>query len=125
MRDDYRRQKQADLALLDKSIADLEAKESAAATKAKTDWHGMVSSLKAGRDAFVGDLRAADGATASTWDSMRARLDKEWGDLKAAADKAASRAASAAAAVFKPGEMTCEEFVALADVERPKICRLG
>jgi hypothetical protein len=46
-RDDYRRQKEADLAVLDKSIRDLEAKESASAVEVKTDLRATVSSLKA------------------------------------------------------------------------------
>ena len=120
-REDYRHQKQSDLALLDKSVADLQAKEGAAAGKAKTDLQGILSSLKAQRDALVGDLRALDSASASTWDSTKARLDKEWADLKAASDKAVSTAASLAAAVHKPSEMTCEDYVALSEVDRPKI----
>jgi acid stress chaperone HdeA len=120
VREDYRHQKQTDLALLDKGIEELEAKEKAAAAKTRTDLHEVVTSLKAGREAFVGDLHAADSATSSTWDSTKARLDKEWADLKAMADKAASMAVSAAS-IHKPGEMTCDDFVALAEVEKPKI----
>jgi hypothetical protein len=119
-REDYRHQKQTDLALLDKGIADLEAKEKAGAARTRTDLHEALTSLKAAREAFVGDLHAADSASASTWDSTKARLDKEWADLKATADKAASMAVSAAS-TYKPVEMTCENFVALAEAEKPKL----
>jgi hypothetical protein len=120
-REEYLRQKQADLSVLDRSIAGVEAKENALTAAAKTDYHGVLSSLKATQEAFAGDLRAADTATASTWDATKARLDKEWADLKAATDKAASMPVPAARARHKPAEMTCEEFVALADVEKPKV----
>jgi len=121
IRDDYRHQKQADLAVLDKTITDLEAKEKAAAAKTKPEIAGRVSSIKAERDTFMGDLRATENAGAATWESTKMRLDKEWGELKTATDEAASSAVSALSSTHKPGEMTCEDFVALADVERPKI----
>jgi hypothetical protein len=120
-REEYRRQKRADLGLLDKSIADVEAKEKALPATTKADYHNVLSSLKAARDAFESDLRGADAASTSAWDSTKARLDKEWTDLKAATDKAASTPVPAGRATHKPGEMTCEEFVALADAERPKV----
>ena len=116
-REEYRRQKESDLAALDKRIADVEAK----ATAAKTGPNNMLASLKAEREAFAGDLRATDAAIAPTWDATKARLDKEWADLKAATDKAASMPLPAASATHKPGEMSCEDFVALADVEKPKV----
>jgi hypothetical protein len=40
------------------------------------------------RDAFVTDMRGIDKVGALGWDAAKARLDKEWTDLKAAADKA-------------------------------------
>jgi hypothetical protein len=120
-RDDYRSEKQKDLDLLDKTVADVEAKEKVATTKTRADLDGLLTTLKAQRSAFSGDLHAMDGVVASNWDSTRARLDKEWADLKATTDKAATVAGSAVTAVFKPSEMTCQDFVALADVEKPKI----
>jgi hypothetical protein len=119
-REDYRHQKQSDLDLLDKTITDLEGKEKVAGAKAKTALDGMLPAVQAQRTAFTGDLRAADGVGAAEWDSAKARLDKEWADLKAATEKVASAAMTVGAA-YKPGEMTCEDFVALADVEKPKV----
>ena len=120
-RDDYREQKQKDLAELDKSIADVDAKEKVATTKTKADLDGMLAALRAQRSAFVADLGTIDRAGVSDWDARKARLDKEWDDLSTASDKAAAAAAAAAASIFKPGEMTCRDFLALPDGERPKI----
>lgn len=119
-REDYLRQKQTGLDLLDKTITDLQAKEKVAGVKAKTALDGMLPAVQAQRNAFTGDLRAADNAGAVEWESTKARLDKEWADLRAATDKAGS-AATTAGEAYKPGEMTCEDFVALADVEKPKV----
>jgi hypothetical protein len=120
-RDDYREQKRKDLAKLDKSIADVDAKEKVATTKTKADLDGMLAALRAQRSAFVADLGTIDRTGASDWDATRARLDKEWDDLSMASDKAVGAAAAAAASVFTPGQMTCRDFLALPDGERPKI----
>lgn len=119
-REDYRRQKQSDLELLDKTITDLQAKEKVAGAKAKTALDGMLPAVQAQRNAFTGDLRLVDNAGAAGWDSTKARLDKEWAELRAATDKVAS-AATTTGATYKPAEMTCEDFLALADVEKPKV----
>jgi hypothetical protein len=121
VRDDYRHEKQTALDSLDKSIADLESKEKVVAGKAKMDLDGTLLAIHARRDAFMKDLRAIDSTGAAEWDSTRAQLDKQWVDLKTTTDKAASAVVSAVSATYKPGEMTCEDFVALADVEKPKI----
>jgi hypothetical protein len=88
LREDYRHQMQADVESLNKTIADLEAKEKTATGKAKTDLDGALPVLRTQRDAFMADLHTIESATALTWDSTKARLDKEWVDLKGAADKA-------------------------------------
>jgi hypothetical protein len=125
VRDDYRHERQADLTLLDRSIADLQGKEKAGSVKAKTDLHGLLTALNAQRETFVADLAATDNATAATWDSAKARLDREWDALKSAADKTKSTANSELAGIYKPGEMSCEDFGALADVDKPKIAYWG
>ena len=125
IRDEYRHQKQADLAALDKSIADVESKEKAGSAKAKAEVDGMLTSLKAQRAVFAADLAEADTSTAATWDSAKARLDKEWDALKAASDRAASTATADLAGIYKPAAMTCEDFVAVAEVDRPKIVYWG
>jgi hypothetical protein len=45
-------------------------------------------SLHAQRDAFANDFKSLDYTTASMWDSTRARVDKDWSDLRTAADRA-------------------------------------
>ena len=125
IRDEYRNQKQADLASLDKVIADAEGKEKTGSAKAKMEVDGMLTSLKAQRAVFAADLAEADRATAATWDSAKARLDKEWDALKSASDKTTSTATADLATVYKPAEMTCEDFVAVAEVDRPKIVYWG
>jgi hypothetical protein len=119
-REDYRHEKQSGLDLVDKTITDLEGKEKIAGAKAKTALDSVIPAVQAQRAAFTGDLRAIDDAGAAEWDSTKARLDKEWSELKAATDKAASAAMTVGAA-YKPGEMTCEDFVGLADIEKPKV----
>jgi len=88
-REDYRHQMQTDLDSINKTIADLEAKEKTSVGKAKADLDGALPFLRTRRDAFLDDLRTIESATALSWDSTKARLDKEWADLKVAADKAA------------------------------------
>lgn len=119
-RDEYRRQKQADLAWLDEGIANIEAKERSLSATAKTDYHGAVASLKAEREVFARDVRTMDVAVDSTWDATKASLDAKWTHLKAATEKALGTRAPGSA-TYKPAQMTCDEFVALAEVERPKV----
>jgi hypothetical protein len=120
VREDYRHQRQTELDSLDKTLADVEAKGKTSVAKTKTDLDASLAAIKAERTAFMSDLRALDGVGAPTWDSAKARLDKEWADLKMAAERASSLVASARAG-HKPGAMTCGEFVALPDVERSKL----
>ena len=87
-REDYRHQVQSNLDSANKTIADLESKERTALGKAKADLDAILPALRAQRDAFAADLRSIDAASAVTWDSTKARLDKEWADLKVAVDKA-------------------------------------
>ena len=75
-REEYRRQTEADLAALDKSIAAVEAKEAAVGAAAKAGEHNALASLKAERDAFAGDLRATDTAISSTWNATQVRLTR-------------------------------------------------
>jgi hypothetical protein len=119
LRDDYRRQKQTDIAGLDQTIAEIEKKERSSSAAMKRDLESEVVTIKKEREAFVRDLAAADGKVGASWDSTKAGLDKEWGDLTGSIDKAA-REAKAAVSGHKAGEMTCEDFLALGDVERPK-----
>jgi hypothetical protein len=87
-REDYRHVMQTDVDAINKTLSDLDAKEKTATGKAKADLDGALPSLRTQRDAFVTDMRGIDKVDALGWDAAKARLDKEWTDLKAAADKA-------------------------------------
>jgi chromosome segregation ATPase len=87
-REDYRHKLQSDLVDLDKKIDLLEANAKAATGKAKTDLGSNLVQLRARRTAFAADVASVESATAVQWDGTKARVDKDWSDLKAAVDKA-------------------------------------
>ena len=89
MREDYRHSVASNLTDLDKKISDIDAKEKKAIGKAKADLDLSLSAIRAGHDRFTADFNALENASAATWDSARASLDKEWSDLKSMVDKAA------------------------------------
>jgi hypothetical protein len=70
---------QSHLADIDKKLADLDAKVRKGG-KLTVDIHD----LHLRRDAFAADAQNVTTATAATWDGTKARLDKEYDDLKAA-----------------------------------------
>ncbi len=82
-REDYRHTAQSHLTDVDKKLADLDAKATKG-EKVKADLTG----LHAERNAFANDIDSLDRTTASNWDATKARLDKEWKDLKRAVDRA-------------------------------------
>ena len=88
LREDYRHKTTTDLADMDKKIADLDAKAKTATGKAKTDLSAKLVQIHANRDAFAKDWSTLDSSTATTWDGTKARLDKEWSDLKSLVDSA-------------------------------------
>lgn len=87
-REEYRHKVQTDLDALDQDIAALDSRAQTGSAKAKTDLQAKLPSIHAQRDAFLKDFRAIDRASATTFDDFKARLDKEWSDLKSAVDKA-------------------------------------
>ena len=88
MREDYRHKVQTDLVDLDKKVDDLSAKEKTKAGKAKTDLDESLKQIRAQRDAFAASFKSLDGATATTWDDAKARLDQQFTALKTMIDKA-------------------------------------
>jgi hypothetical protein len=86
-REDYRHTMQSNLDTLDKNIADIDAKIMTATGKTKADLQAKSSTLHADRDAFANDVKALPMTTAATWDATKARMDKEWSDIKSADDK--------------------------------------
>lgn len=88
LREDYRHSSTTAMVDFDKRLSELEAKASAAKGKEKASLAATVSQLRVGRDAFIADAKAIETASATTWDATKARLDKQWAELKAIADKA-------------------------------------
>ena len=86
-REDYRHKMQSDLVDLDKKIEVLEAKSKAATGKAKTDLELSLAQIRTRRVAFTADLVGVETATAVQWDNTKARVDKDWTDLRAMVDK--------------------------------------
>jgi hypothetical protein len=88
LREDYRHTTTNNLVDLDHKVADLAAKAGKSSGKQKADLDANLKVIYASRDAFGRDYQSLDVAAASTWDSAKTRLDKEWTDLKALVDKA-------------------------------------
>ena len=86
LRENYRHKMQGNLDALDKSIADLNAEAMTVPAK-KSALQSTLPGIRAQRDAFVRDFRTLDDTNMTTFDGTKARLDKEWSDLKTAVDK--------------------------------------
>ena len=86
IREDYRHSQQTNLDGLDKKIADLNAEMATAAPERKSALKSALPGIRAQRESFVRDLRALDDTTMSTFDGAKARIDKEWSDLKSSVD---------------------------------------
>ncbi len=89
MREDYRHDTTGKLVDLDHKIADLEAKSKTSSGKKKADLDAQLTQIRAQRATFADDWKQLETASAATWDSTKARLDKEWTDLKSLVDRAA------------------------------------
>jgi hypothetical protein len=87
MREDYRHKVQAELIELDKKVADLEAKALKEKAKAKDELESRAKQIRAAKTTFEQHMQGLETATATTWDDAKAKLDKEWSELKAMADK--------------------------------------
>jgi regulator of protease activity HflC (stomatin/prohibitin superfamily) len=88
MREDYRHDVTQKLVDLDHKIADLEAKARTATGKTKADLEARLKEIHTERDEFVAEYRTIEVASATTWDSTKARLDKSWDELKKLVDRA-------------------------------------
>ena len=88
LREDFRHKTTTDLVDLNKKIDELDAKAKKATGKTKADLDNLIPQIKAKRDAFNADFKTIDNVTAPTWDDAKARLEKEWSDLKTVVDKA-------------------------------------
>lgn len=86
-REDFRHDVQTNIDDLDHKLEKLDAKAKKATGKTKADLDAQLPALHARRDAFVSDVKSIETSTAATWDATKARIEKEWSDLKASADK--------------------------------------
>jgi hypothetical protein len=88
LREDYRHLTANNLVDLDYKVGVLEANSRSAANKAKVDLDANLNRIHTKRSEFSADYGAIEAASAMTWDDTKARLDKEWSELKALVDKA-------------------------------------
>jgi hypothetical protein len=88
-REDFRHKTQSDLDGLQRKMDEMDAKAKVASGNAKSDLDDTMPALRRQRDSFVSDFHSIDSETAATWDATRARLEREWAQLKTAVDKAA------------------------------------
>lgn len=86
-REDYRHDVTTKLADLDKKIADLDAKVLKTTGDKKVELGNKASSLRSQRGAFAADVKSLDTTPAASWDATKARVDKEWSNIKSASDK--------------------------------------
>lgn len=87
IREDYRHDVTEDLVKVDKSIADLDAKALTAKGKTKTEIDAALPGIRSLRETVTSEYRSLELASALTWDSSKARVDKAVDDLKKAIDK--------------------------------------
>ena len=88
LREDYRHDITTKLADLDKKIADLDAKAKTESPKRKAELDAKLTDIHASRDAFVGEYRSVETASAATWDDVKKRVEKSWNELEAKVDHA-------------------------------------
>lgn len=87
MREDYRHKVTTDLVEVDRKLTDLDNKAVKATGKAKSDLTAKLPDLRARREALAKDYQSLESATVNTWDSAKARMDKELSELKDAMDR--------------------------------------
>ena len=80
LREDYRHDTTQKLVDLDHKIADLEAKAKTSTGKKKADLDAQLTQIRTQREAFANDWKTIETASATTWDSTKNRLDKEWSE---------------------------------------------
>jgi len=86
LREDYRNTTATNLEEFDHKMADLEIQENQAKGKAKAELEAKLRQIRANRAAFAADYQKLEVETAAEWDATKARLDKQWQELKAQLD---------------------------------------
>lgn len=88
LREEFRHDTTENLVELDKDVHELEAKAMKATGKEKAELDAKLSEIRARRAAFVNDYKSIETASAATWDATKARLEREWSELKELVDRA-------------------------------------
>lgn len=87
-REDFRHKLESDVIDLDKKIDLLEAKAKTATGKAKADLDANLAGIRTRRTSLTTDVKSLETASAGTWDDTKARIEKQFSDLKSAVEKA-------------------------------------
>ena len=86
LREEFRHATQSNLIALEHSVAELEHKAKKAVGKERADLHAKIKQIHARHEAFASNYKLIENESATTWDETKARLDKEWAELKALLD---------------------------------------
>ena len=84
LREDYRHKTTENLVEMDKKISELEADAKTATGKTKADLDARLPTIRQLREGFTREYQSLESASATSWDSVKARLDKQWDDLQKA-----------------------------------------
>lgn len=87
LREDYRHATTTNLVDLDRDVDAIEARAKLAVGKEKADLDARLAQIGAGRKAFVTEYESLDAASGARWDETKARLDKQWSNLKTLVDE--------------------------------------
>jgi hypothetical protein len=83
LREDFRHTTASDLIDLDDKVDGLTVQATQSSGKEKTERDAKLKQIHTSRDAFWTDCQSVESATESTWDATKARLEREWTELKA------------------------------------------
>ncbi len=86
LREEFRHTMQSNLIALEQRVSDLEIKAKKATGKERTQIQAKIRQIHARHDAYVNSCKQIEEESATTWDDTKARLDKEWGELKSLLD---------------------------------------
>lgn len=86
LREDFRHDITTGLVDFDRKVVELEGKAAQAKGKTKAELDAKLTQIRASRAAFAADYKNLETESAASWDATKARLDKEWRDLKTMAD---------------------------------------
>lgn len=87
LREDYRHKINSSLTDLDAKVAELELKSKKEVAKGKVAMDARLADIRKQRAVVDADYKSLETTTAASWDAAKAKLDKEWEDLKSLVDK--------------------------------------